>query len=47
MHEMVPWTSCTAASTTPVTYHDGWPDVRNAFRPHTVDELYRCLDTPA
>ena len=20
------------------------PDVRNAFRPHTVDELYRCLD---
>ena len=20
------------------------PEVRNAFRPHTVDELYRCLD---
>ncbi|WP_165217426.1 1,4-dihydroxy-2-naphthoyl-CoA synthase [Schaalia sp. ZJ1691] len=20
------------------------PDIRNAFRPHTVDELYRCLD---
>ena len=20
------------------------PDLRNAFRPHTVDELYRCLD---
>ena len=20
------------------------PDVRNAFRPHTVDELYRALD---
>ena len=20
------------------------PSVRNAFRPHTVDELYRCLD---
>ena len=20
------------------------PDVRNAFRPHTVDELYRVLD---
>src|SRR6476659_8832275 len=21
------------------------PEVRNAFRPHTVDELYRALDT--
>lgn len=21
------------------------PDIRNAFRPHTVDELYRCLDS--
>jgi len=20
------------------------PDIRNAFRPHTVDELYRALD---
>ena len=20
------------------------PEVRNAFRPHTVDELYRCLE---
>ncbi|MBA2574032.1 MAG: enoyl-CoA hydratase/isomerase family protein, partial [Nocardioidaceae bacterium] len=20
------------------------PEVRNAFRPHTVDELYHCLD---
>ena len=20
------------------------PEIRNAFRPHTVDELYRCLD---
>ena len=20
------------------------PSLRNAFRPHTVDELYRCLD---
>ena len=20
------------------------PEVRNAFRPHTVDELYACLD---
>jgi naphthoate synthase len=40
---------------TDVTYHravDGGtvriafnrPEVRNAFRPHTVDELYRCLD---
>jgi naphthoate synthase len=40
---------------TDVTYHravgDGTvriafdrPEVRNAFRPHTVDELYRCLD---
>ena len=22
------------------------PEVRNAFRPHTVDELYRALDQP-
>ena len=40
---------------TDVTYHraDGQgtvrvafdrPEVRNAFRPHTIDELYRCLD---
>jgi naphthoate synthase len=43
------------ADLTDVTYHravgDGTvriafdrPEVRNAFRPHTVDELYRCLD---
>ncbi len=40
---------------TDVTYHRAFgqgtvrvalnrPEVRNAFRPHTVDELYRCLD---
>ena len=47
---------------TDITYHRGQnvgavriafnrPEVRNAFRPHTVDELYRALDharmTPA
>ena len=42
-------------SLTDVTYHRAIdtgavrvafnrPEVRNAFRPHTVDELYRCLD---
>jgi naphthoate synthase len=42
-------------SLTDVTYHRARdvgavriafnrPEVRNAFRPHTVDELYRCLD---
>ena len=43
------------ADLTDVTYHRALdqgtvriafdrPEVRNAFRPHTVDELYRCLD---
>jgi naphthoate synthase len=43
------------AGLTDVTYHRAVdqgtvriafdrPEVRNAFRPHTVDELYRCLD---
>lgn len=43
------------ADLTDVTYHRAVdqgtvriafhrPEVRNAFRPHTVDELYRCLD---
>ncbi len=43
------------ADLTDITYHRAGqggtvrvafdrPEVRNAFRPHTVDELYRCLD---
>jgi naphthoate synthase len=31
-----------AHGTVRIAFHR--PDVRNAFRPHTVDELYRCLD---
>jgi naphthoate synthase len=30
------------AGTVRIAFHR--PEVRNAFRPHTVDELYRCLD---
>src|ERR1700712_2806750 len=44
-----------AAAMTDITYHHdnagqvariafNRPEVRNAFRPHTVDELYRALD---
>lgn len=49
------WTSVPEFSFTDITYHRAndvgavriafnRPDVRNAFRPHTVDELYRALD---
>ncbi len=49
------WTEVSGFDFTDITYHrstsDGIvrvafdrPDVRNAFRPHTVDELYRALD---
>jgi len=50
------WTTVTGfENLTDVTYHRARsqgtvrvafhrPEVRNAFRPHTVDELYRCLD---
>ena len=50
------WSSVAGFETlTDVTYHRAKtqgtvriafnrPEVRNAFRPHTVDELYRCLD---
>ena len=49
------WREVEGFSFTDVTYHravDGGtvrvafnrPEVRNAFRPHTVDELYRALD---
>jgi naphthoate synthase len=49
------WRQVEGFSFTDVTYHravDGGtvrvafnrPEVRNAFRPHTVDELYQALD---
>ena len=49
------WDEVTAFSFTDITYHRARahgtvriainrPEVRNAFRPHTVDELYRALD---
>ena len=49
------WREVEGFSFTDITYHravDGGtvrvafnrPEVRNAFRPHTVDELYRALD---
>ena len=50
------WSSVAGFETlTDITYHRATeqgtvriafnrPEVRNAFRPHTVDELYRCLD---
>ena len=49
------WTEVPGLSFTDITYHRARahgtvrvafdrPDVRNAFRPHTVDELYRALD---
>ncbi|HET9078275.1 MAG TPA: 1,4-dihydroxy-2-naphthoyl-CoA synthase [Acidimicrobiales bacterium] len=49
------WTEVPGFSFTDITYHRSVehgtvrvafdrPDVRNAFRPHTVDELYRALD---
>ena len=48
-------TSAEFADLTDITYHRhvtdptvrvafNRPEVRNAFRPHTVDELYRALD---
>ncbi|MFL5426156.1 MAG: enoyl-CoA hydratase-related protein, partial [Myxococcales bacterium] len=49
------WRAATAFDFTDITYHRAVevgavrvafnrPEVRNAFRPHTVDELYRALD---
>jgi naphthoate synthase len=49
------WTDVAGFEFTDITYHRAVdqgtvriafdrPDVRNAFRPHTVDELYRALD---
>jgi naphthoate synthase len=49
------WTTVDGFDFTDITYHRAVgqgtvriafdrPDVRNAFRPHTVDELYRALD---
>ena len=49
------WTSVPGFEFTDITYHRATehgtvriafnrPEVRNAFRPHTVDELYRALD---
>ena len=49
------WTSVEGFDFTDITYHRAKgrgtvriafdrPEVRNAFRPHTVDELYRALD---
>ena len=49
------WTTVAGFEFTDITYHRAVdvgvvrvafnrPDVRNAFRPHTVDELYRALD---
>ncbi|GAA3638815.1 1,4-dihydroxy-2-naphthoyl-CoA synthase [Microlunatus ginsengisoli] len=49
------WTDVEGFAFTDITYHRcrdvpavrialNRPDVRNAFRPHTVDELYRALD---
>ncbi|WGD37799.1 1,4-dihydroxy-2-naphthoyl-CoA synthase [Lysinibacter sp. HNR] len=49
------WVEASGASLTDITYHHdvsgriariafNRPEVRNAFRPHTVDELYRALD---
>ena len=49
------WTQVPSFEFTDITYHRAVdqgtvriafdpPDVRNAFRPHTVDELYRALD---
>ncbi len=49
------WTAVPGFDLTDITYHRSKehgtvriafnrPEVRNAFRPHTVDELYRCLD---
>ena len=50
-----PGSSCRGSTSTDITYHRAGdhgtvriafdrPEVRNAFRPHTVDELYRALD---
>jgi naphthoate synthase len=49
------WTEVTGFDFTDITYHRAKahgtvrvafnrPEIRNAFRPHTVDELYRALD---
>ncbi len=49
------WTAVEGFDFTDITYHRAGsapvvriafdrPEVRNAFRPHTVDELYRALD---
>ncbi|HTZ23701.1 MAG TPA: enoyl-CoA hydratase-related protein, partial [Streptosporangiaceae bacterium] len=49
------WRAVEGFSFTDITYHRAVgsgtvrvafnrPEVRNAFRPHTVDELYRALD---
>ena len=50
------WREVPGFDFTDITYHRGRgstrhvriafdrPEVRNAFRPHTVDELYRALD---
>ena len=50
------WRAVSGFSFTDITYHRGArdsgtvrvafnrPEIRNAFRPHTVDELYTALD---